>query len=427
MRIRGWVTRLGWIGLIPLCLLAEPIKFEIKGEAAILMNAQSGAILFEQDAHALHYPASTTKVATALYALKLKGEELEMPIAAEQDSLATITQGAKRQSNYKLPSYWQEPDGTHIGIRKGEILTLRDLLNGALIASGNDASNVIAQALGPSIPRFMEGLNAYLKELGCQHTTFLNPHGLHDPQHRSTAYELALIAKEALRYPVFCEIVAQKRFMRPKTNKLAATTLLQGNRLIRPGKLHYPKAIGIKTGYHAKAKNTFIGAAKADGRTLIVVLLGYKDRTAIFQDAIQLFETAFNQPKVRRVYLKAGPQTFMQQLPHADRTLQTYLKDSLSLDYYPAEDPKAKCLLYWKPLTLPITKDQEVGELHLISAEGNVLKHVPLLAEEKVELDWPYRWFNRLPSLSWLFIAGLSLSLLGLLIAFWQKAHSKHI
>lgn len=283
---------LEWLFCLISCyVIAEPLKFEIRGEAAILMNAQTGAILFD-------YPASTTKVATALYALKLRGQELEMSITAEQDSLVSMTQEAKRKSNYSAPSYWLEPDGMHIGIKKGEIFTLFTLLQGMLITSGNDAANVIAQALGPSIPTFMEGLNVYLKEIGCQKTYFRNPHGLHDSQHQSTAYDLATMTREALKDPVFCEIVSQTRFLRPKTNKQAATTLLQTNRLLRPGKFHYAKAIGVKIGYHTKAKKTFIGAARADGRTLIVVLMGYKDRNAIFEDAIKLFEAAFNQPKV---------------------------------------------------------------------------------------------------------------------------------
>lgn len=403
------LIKLSWgIGLLlSFYLDADPLKFEIKGESAILLNAQTGAILFEYEAHHARFPASTTKVATALYALKLKGDALEMAITAEQEALATISPEGKRKSDYTLPSHWLETDGTHIGLKKDEILTLHDLLRGMLIPSGNDAANVIAQSLGSSIPKFMEGLNAYLKEIGCRQTHFCNPHGLHHPQHVSTAYDLALITREALKNSVFREIVSQARFIRPKTNKQASKTFLQGNRLLRSGKYYYPRAIGVKTGYHSKAKKTFIGAAQANGRTLIAVLLGYQDRQAIFDDAIKLFETAFNQPKVQRLYLKSGLQSFAQTIPRANRTLQTYLAEALSLDYYPAEDPKAKCLLYWHTLSLPITKDQKVGELHLVSAEGVILKQVPLHATEEIQFAWPYNWLAILPSLSWFWIIGM--------------------
>lgn len=399
----AWMTKWGWIIFFPWWGWSEPLTFNMKGEAAILINAETGKVLFERDAYSLHYPASTTKVATALYLLKLKGEELDIPIAAEQDSLGSVTQAAKCKSNFTLPPYWLEPDGTHIGIKKGEILTLRDLLKGMLIPSGNDAANVIAQATGPSIPTFMEGLNLYLKTIGCKQTHFCNPHGLHDPSHQSTAYELALVFREALKHPLLCDIFMQTRFMRPKTNKQAATTCLQGNRLIRPGKLYYSKAIGGKTGYHAKAKNTFVGAARFNERTLIIALLGYQDRNALFEDAIKLFETAFNQPKVQRRYLKAGLQTFSQKIPKADRILQTYLEEPLTLDYYPSEDPQAKCLLYWKEVTLPVAKDQQVGELQLVTANGECLKKVPLLAAEAVYFAWPYSWFA---SFSWMWVMG---------------------
>jgi len=402
-------------------IAAEPLKFEIKGEAAILMNADTGVVLFDYHSSVLKYPASTTKMATALYALKLRGQELDLSITAEQDSLATMSQDAKRKSNYKVPAYWLEPDGMHIGIKKGEILTLHQLLHGMLIPSGNDAANVIAQALGPSIPTFMEGLNGYLKEIGCQNTVFRNPHGLHDPQHQSTAYDLALIAREAFKHPVFCDIVSQTRFLRPKTNKQAAATFLQTNRLLRPGKFQYAKAIGGKTGYHAKAKKTFICAARADGRTLIVVLMGYEDRNAIFEDAIKLFETAFNQPKVQRVFLKEGPQTFALDLPKADSQLHTYLSTPLSLEYFPAEDPQAKCLLYWQPLVPPIPQNQQVAELQLVSAKGEVLKKIPLLAAEEVGLAWPHNWLATFSSIHWLvFVIGGAL-VVGFLLVLWNR------
>jgi D-alanyl-D-alanine carboxypeptidase (penicillin-binding protein 5/6) len=380
-----------WI--FPAFILADPLQFQIKGEAAILINADSGYVLFEHKAHIPCYPASTTKLATALYALQhLKENELEIPIAAEEQALVSISQEAKRKAKTPLPSYWLEPDGMHIGIKKGEILQLKDLLKGMLISSGNDAANVIAHALGPSIPTFMQNLNIFLSKLGCQQTHFCNPHGLHDPSHVSTAYDLALIAQAALQYPLLCEIVSQTRFVRPTTNKQKTTTYLQTNRLLRPGKLHYSKAIGIKTGYHAKAKKTFIGAAQHEGRTLIVVLLGYSDRETLYMDAIQLFEQAFNQPKARRIFLPAGEQSFKKEIFSSPTPLYTYLEEPLYLEYYAAEEPHVSCVLCWKALQLPIMQDQEVGEVRLLDAKQQILHKVPLLAKQEVTHHFFYRW-----------------------------------
>lgn len=377
-------------------LRCEPLKMVVEGEAAILVNADTGAILFEKNAHSLRSPASITKVATALYLLKTKSDELDTMVSADQESLVSISQESKRKSKYTLPGYWHEPDGTHIGIKKDEELKLIDLLGGMLICSGNDAANVIAQYVGGGkIPVFMDQLNHYLKEeLGCRQTHFCNPHGLYHPDHQTTAYDLSIITREALKHPVFCEIVSQTRFMRPKTNKQPATTLLQGNRLLRPGKYYYAKAIGVKTGYVAKAKHTFIAAARSQNRTLIAVLLGYKERNQMFLEAVKLFEAAFNQPKVHHVYLKAGLQKFSLPMIKAKKPLETYLAEDLSFDYYPAENPGAKCLLYWESLEFPIRENQKVGEVRLVSVDGTVLKINPLFAKEDVTLKWPHSWIS---------------------------------
>jgi len=129
----------------PGLLKAEPIDVTVKAESAILINMDTGAILYEKNAHKVQFPASITKMATALYTLHVYGDKLDTPIKAENDSVASISKEAKKKSNYSLPAFWLEPDATHIGIKKGESLTLRDLISGMLISSGNDASNVIAQ------------------------------------------------------------------------------------------------------------------------------------------------------------------------------------------------------------------------------------------------------------------------------------------
>lgn len=400
-------------------LEAEPLKYKIRGKAAILMNAQTGSILFEHQSSFVLYPASTTKIATALYALKLNGHDLQRMMTADQDSLVSLTQEAKRKSKYTSPAHWLEPDGVHIGIKKGEVLSFRALLEGLLISSGNDAANVIAEALGPTVPVFMSGLNAYLKEIGCENTFFRNPHGLHDPEHQSTAYDLAVMTREALKHPLFCEIVSKTRFYRPKTNKQAAATFLQTNRLLRPGKFYYSKAIGVKTGYHSKAKNNLVSAARLEGRTLILVLLGYDDRSAVFDDAVKLFETAFNQPKVQRVFFKSGAQSFKQELAKGNGLIETYLVKPLTLEFYPAEEPQVKCLLYWHSLSLPILKDQEVGELRLVSSTGEILNRTTLLAKEDVSMTWPYRWLDALSLNIWIFI--FILGVIGIAFAFWRR------
>lgn len=369
---------------------AAQLSIGLRAEAAILINAETGSVLYEKNARKLYYPASITKIATALYALRQQGANLDELITADQEALGATSAEAKLRSNFTLPPYWLENDGTHIGIKRGEQLTFRDLMYGMMLVSGNDAANVIAQHVGGTIPKFMDGLNHFLKDLGCKHTTFYNPHGLHFPQHQTTAQDMALIAREAMKMPFFCEVVATVRRPRPKTNKQDASTLVQGNMLLRSGKYYYPQAIGIKTGYHARAGHTIVAAARKDGRTLIAVLLKEKKRPELFQDAIKMFDAAFQQAKVKRILVRAGVRDQNLALKGAVRPIVPYLQDNLCISYYPAEEPRVKCLIFWDAMQPPIAKDQRIGEIRVQAEDGRWIAAAPLLAKEAVKSSWAF-------------------------------------
>ncbi len=387
------MTRLIIVFFVCQCLSlnALPLQIDVDAEAVILMNVQTGQILYEKNAHKPYHPASTTKVATALYALTEASDRLDKVITADRESLASISSEAKKRSNYMLPSYWLETDGTHIGIKNEEKLSLRDLLYGMMVASGNDAANLIAKEVGGTIPNFMLQLNKYLSNLGCENTTFENPHGLHHPKHLTTAYDLALMGKEALKSSLFQEIVKTQRFVRPKTNKQESFQLMQTNHLLRPGKAgFYSKAIGIKTGYIAASQHTLVAAAKDGDRTLIAVLLKTKARKDSFKGAISLFEKAFNETKIERTLVQAGSQKYILELDGALKPIKTVIATSVSVQFYPAEEPSLKGILKWRKVSLPITKGQIVGDLEIQSSKGHVIQHVPLLAEESVAASWTY-------------------------------------
>lgn len=400
------VCWLAGIGLYhPLAIAGEgnhsSLDVSVKAEAAILMNADTGAILFEKNAHAPYYPASITKIATAMVALQQAGDRLDDLVTAEQECVGWVSEEDKRRANYAMPSYRLVPGSSHIGIKRGETLSLRDLLYGMMLASGDDASNVIAQYVGGTIPQFMQDINAYLNRIGCTATTFQNPHGLHHPKHQTTAYDMALLTKEALKDPRFCEIVSTVRYTRPKTNKQDASIMVQTNHLLRAGKFHYPKAIGVKTGHLSISGNTFVGAARDGDRTLIAVLLKSDERKDIFIDSVKLFEAAFSQPKVQRTLLQSGPQKFALKLEGAAAPVKTYLAEDVVIDYYPAEEPKFKCLLSWDPAVRPpVAMGQRVGELQLVLG-GNALKQeavartLPLYAVEAVPSTWTF-WLKNL-------------------------------
>lgn len=384
---------------LPLLLLlsifslgAARLEFTCRGEAALLINLHTGKQLYAYRSDRQMHPASTTKIATALYFLKLKGDALDQSVRAQHDALASLTVAQKKSMNYAANgAYAQEPGGTHIGLKVGEEMSLRDLLRGMLICSGNDAANVIAQTTAPNISEFIVGMNAYLRQIGCRDTRYYNPHGLHHPQHMTTAEDLATMTREAWKYPVFREIVKQKAFHRPATNKQAPVVLAQGNRLLLPGKYHYPKALGVKTGYHSKSKHTFVGAAQCGERTLVLVLLGYPSRAVLWEDAVQLFEKAFQQPKVRRTYLPKGPLTTAYHWSHASSQLTPLLNVPVTLEYYPAEEPEVRCVVAWDQITPPIRKGERVGEVRLIASNGEVMQRTPLFAQGDVQWKGYYR------------------------------------
>lgn len=370
-------------------LNGSPLLVDVSAESAILINADTGCILFEKKPHAKLFPASITKIATVAYTLKVKGDELDELIAAQQDCIGSVTEEAKQRSNYSLPSHWLVTDSSHMGIKRDEILSLRDLLYGILVASADDAANVVAYTIGKgSVPTFMEQLNAYIKKLGCKDTYFNNPHGLHHPLHVTTAYDMALITKAALKNPCFREMVSTSRFIRPKTNKQESTILVQTNRLLRAGEFYYSKAIGVKTGRTSKAGNTFVAAATEADRTLIAVLLNVKERKDIFRDAIRLFDAAFEQPKTEKTLIPAGNQKYAIEVQGAEKALKTYTDEDVTLSYYDAEKPKIKAYLEWNPLVLPIHKGQKVGNLHLKSEDHKLVKSISLLAQEEVNGKW---------------------------------------
>lgn len=373
----------------PLIAKAEKLSLTLNAEAAILMSADTGAILYEKNADVLHYPASTTKIATTLYALQKISDKMDVMIAADQDCIGTVTEEAIRKSKYTLPPYLLIPGGSHIGIKRGELLSIRDLFYGMMVASGDDAANVIAKYVGGTIPQFIQEMNAYVKQLGCHKTIFYNPHGLHHPNQQTTAYDLAILTREALKNPIFCEMAATVRYTRPKTNKQESSTLVQTNRLLRTGPFFYPKAIGIKTGYYSLAGNSLVAAAKDGSRTLIAVVLKVKDRKDIFLETKKMFEAAFSQPKVQRVLLHAGMQKFHLKLADAKKTVSAFLKEDVTIEYYPAEEPNLKCLLVWnKNLQLPIKKNEILGEVSVQSDSGESLKKVPLYAYEDIKANW---------------------------------------
>ncbi|HEY5236646.1 MAG TPA: serine hydrolase, partial [Rhabdochlamydiaceae bacterium] len=251
---------LGRIFVFLICLsvvAAKPLKVEVSAPCAILMNADTGTVLYAKNVHEKQHPASITKIATALYVLEKRGKELDTLLEVSSHALKTAPARLRQALDSKHPSHTLEPEGTMMRVQPGERLSLYSFLHGLMLCSGNDAANVLAENTSGSIDKFIIELNQFLKSEGILETQFTNPHGLHHHEHWTTAYDMALMTKLALKHETFREIVRATKYDCPQSNKQPPRTISQHNKLVKPGPYFYPKAIGVKTGYVAKAGHTF--------------------------------------------------------------------------------------------------------------------------------------------------------------------------
>jgi len=368
-----------FLSLFVFYLYSKPLDSQVSARAAILINADTGKVLYEKNAHLPQYPASLTKMATGIFIIE-NTASLTSKITASSHAL-DITE---KKTIEDLP-YVLEEDGTMIGLKEGETIPLKGLLYGMLVATANDASNVLAEAIGGTIPDFMEELNEYLRNIGCEKTCFLNPHGLHHPDHKTTAYDLSLIAKRAIQDPFFRKIVSSERYFLPKTNKSGERQLRQTNPLIRKDSPdYYSSAFGIKTGNHSKAKKCLAASARKNGRTLIAILLGCNSKNHATKDAKLLFDHAFSEKKKTRAIVKKN-RVFTFDLNGARALVYSSLKEDLKIQYYPSEEPNLKAFIHWDDLTLPINRDQKVGELQLLDEDENIVAASELYAKETIK------------------------------------------
>jgi D-alanyl-D-alanine carboxypeptidase (penicillin-binding protein 5/6) len=368
--------------LFAFSICAKPLEVSVSAASAILMNADSGAILYEKNSRSSAYPASTTKIATALYILETQRLPLEKKVIVSGEALRMRPKSSERDPQ----PHWLIPEGTKMGLLKGEEVSVEALLHGLMLVSGNDAANTLAEAHSGSVGQFMDEVNAYLRnEVGCVQTQFCNPHGLHWGDHFSTAYDLALVAKRALRHEQFREISTKTKYLCPKTNKRASVEIQNFNPLLKPGGRHYySKAIGIKTGYTDAAMNNLVAAAEHEGRVLIAVVLGCKERSQRCTDVIRLFEAAFRETKIERELLNKQ-RIFSHDLEGASEPLRALLADDLKVEYFPSEEPQCKAVIEWEDLELPLKKGQKVGEVHVFDQNQELIQRQDLIAKEDLK------------------------------------------
>ena len=240
---------------------AQPPSLDAR--AYILIDAQTGDVLCEKNSRETLYPASTTKIMTAILALEL----------GDLDEVMTASQSAIDAIGY---------NGSNIGIIPGEKIRMENLLQAMLISSANEAANIIAENISGSMEEFVELMNKRAKELGTVETHFANPSGIHDTMHFTTAADLACISRYAMTLPKFREIVGTHSFTMPATNKHSKwPELTNSNKLMLNNTSDLYEINGIKTGFTGPAGNCLISSARnEDGMELIAVVMGVKNENA---------------------------------------------------------------------------------------------------------------------------------------------------
>lgn len=365
------------------------IEIKTQSKACILMDAKSGKVLFEKNAHLLLPPASTTKIATITYALtQIQDEELYKVLEAPPEILQMATKFQKIKSGYTLKPYVLEPDGTSLDIKKFEKLPIIALLYGTMMASANDAANLLAYHLGgQKIEKFVNQLNEYLKTIGCKNTHFENPHGLHIPNHLTTAFDLALIAKEGMKNPLFRKLVTTMSYQRPKTNKSEERTFYQNNRLLNEGDFFYPQATGIKTGYTQDAKYCLVASAENANRSLIVVVLGSPTPQERYADAIELFNQAFEEEFYHHKIYSHEDAKFKFFHPKAKKVFHLKLNEDPIVVYYLSLKPEIKVDVDLFKKDPPYIKGEKLGVLNVV-LDDEKIESFDLFSSENIGLKF---------------------------------------
>ena len=301
-------------------ILAFAPDEDLTARAAVLMDAATGKILYQKEADLRLPPASTTKVATAILTLE-SGKSLGQKLVVSKEAT-------------RVPA-------SKLYLRPGQSVRIEELLYGIMLASANDASVVLAEGIAGSVVRFSELMTKKAHEIGATNTHFSNPHGLTAPDHYSTARDLAILFRYAMKNPTFRDIV-QTKFSSVNTTALVKRKLVprriamrNHNRLL----WGYDGAIGGKTGYTVAAQKCFVGAVQRNGATLIIAILGARDQ---WGDTKRLLEYGFDHYDDLKVAPPAGKAVPMEQQvgPRFDRlhpivdsgeNKQTRLSDSYVL------------------------------------------------------------------------------------------------
>ncbi|MFQ5574479.1 MAG: D-alanyl-D-alanine carboxypeptidase family protein [Terriglobia bacterium] len=329
---------------------------DLTGQSVILIDADTGTVLGEKAAREKRAIGSTTKIVTAILALEKRSLE-DLVSTSESAPLA---------------------GGSEVGLGMGDQLTVRDLLYSLMVASANDAAVVLAENIGESVPSFAQMMNDKAEQIGAKDSNFVNPHGLHDPNHYSTAADLSLMAQYAMKNKVFREIVATKERPIALPGAAAPRTMTNRNRLL----WLYEPAIGIKTGFVKEAGYCLVAAAEKNGLTLISVVLGAPTKAASNEDSVKAFTYGFDS-YARKQFIRKGRTYGRIKIPFS-RGKKLAVVAERSFSFLEGEGISLRRLTrVQKGLDLPVKKGEKLGSVS-VWRDKTRLAEVDLVAERSL-------------------------------------------
>lgn len=261
--------------------VTAPTPPSLYSETAVLADCETGQILLDKDMHKRMYPASITKIMTCILAME----------RGDPDALVTVTQADVDD----VPR-----NTTHIALMPGEQLPLRELEYAMMVPSANDAANAIASHIGGSLANFSRMMNEKAREIGAVNTHFVNAHGLPDPNHYTTAYDMLLITREAMKYPEFMRLAGTAEYTLPPTNLQPNSRFLHNRQYMITDSNRYPGAFAGKNGWTEDSGHTLVTLARRGGTTLVSIVLRADSAMvadAQFKDSTALLDYGFNKFK----------------------------------------------------------------------------------------------------------------------------------
>ena len=357
----------------------------ILAKAALLVDYNTGEVIYAKNEHEELYPASLTKIMTALLTLEaIDAGKLTMdqPLTATATALEGLSS-----------------DGSSAGIKVGETMPVRDLLYCMLVVSANEACDILAEAVSGSVQAFVTAMNEKAQALGCENTHFVNPNGLHDPQHYTSAWDMYLITRAAMEYPDFMTICNTASTTIPATNLSKERTLYTTNNLLSNWRVigyRDTRAQGIKTGSTDAAGHCLVSSAIQGSLHFVSVILGAdrveengRGNIRSFSETSRMFDYGFNNFTYKTVI---DPNEPIQEVPvtlskldhvtvHPAKELEILMPKGLS-----EADLQRTITLNQESVEAPVAAGDVLGSL-VLSYDGKVYATVDLLAMDDVEAD----------------------------------------